>query len=266
MSLAHLLRRGARDTPVASPSTCRWYPTSRLQFGVVVREPRLTGQRRRDGAQRAVPAEGRRVEPAAAVTGVGLNSLGGGHRARRAARPLLRLGRPEWCGPASRSRRQQGARRDPGRASRSSVSCPRPAGAGGWSARRCGASSSSPPRAWPPWPARPSGWRQLFGGSVALTLAYIGGAGGGGRRLPRRPLRSPRSARCTSARRSSPPRHRHPAGWVPSRRRSSPGSPASDMEPGAAVAAVLSYRLVTYWLPILPGWISFHELERKGQI
>ena len=30
------------------------------------------------------------------------------------------------------------------------------------------------------------------------------------------------------------------------------------MESGVAVAAVLSYRLVTYWLPILPGWISFH--------
>jgi undecaprenyl-diphosphatase len=38
------------------------------------------------------------------------------------------------------------------------------------------------------------------------------------------------------------------------------------MDPGAAVAAVLSYRLVTYWLPILPGWISFHTLERRGFI
>ena len=38
------------------------------------------------------------------------------------------------------------------------------------------------------------------------------------------------------------------------------------MEPGPAVAAVLSYRLVTYWLPILPGWIAFHQLERRGLI
>jgi uncharacterized protein (TIRG00374 family) len=38
------------------------------------------------------------------------------------------------------------------------------------------------------------------------------------------------------------------------------------MESGAAVAAVLSYRLVTYWLPIVPGWISFHVLERRGLI
>ena len=38
------------------------------------------------------------------------------------------------------------------------------------------------------------------------------------------------------------------------------------MEPGPAVAAVLSYRLATYWLPILPGWISFHLLERRNYI
>ena len=38
------------------------------------------------------------------------------------------------------------------------------------------------------------------------------------------------------------------------------------MEPGIAVAAVLSYRLLTYWLPILPGWLSFHYLERRDFI
>ena len=38
------------------------------------------------------------------------------------------------------------------------------------------------------------------------------------------------------------------------------------MEPGPAVAAVLSYRLATYWLPILPGWICFHLLERRNYI
>jgi uncharacterized membrane protein YbhN (UPF0104 family) len=29
---------------------------------------------------------------------------------------------------------------------------------------------------------------------------------------------------------------------------------------------VLAYRLVTYWLPILPGWIAFHLLERRDLI
>ena len=38
------------------------------------------------------------------------------------------------------------------------------------------------------------------------------------------------------------------------------------VEPGIAVAAVLSYRLATYWLPILPGWISFHLLEHRNLI
>ena len=33
-----------------------------------------------------------------------------------------------------------------------------------------------------------------------------------------------------------------------------------------AVAAVLSYRLATYWLPILPGWLSFQHLERRNYI
>jgi uncharacterized membrane protein YbhN (UPF0104 family) len=38
------------------------------------------------------------------------------------------------------------------------------------------------------------------------------------------------------------------------------------MASGPAVAAVLSYRLVTYWIPILPGWISFQLLEKRGLI
>ena len=38
------------------------------------------------------------------------------------------------------------------------------------------------------------------------------------------------------------------------------------LESGVAVAAVLSYRLATYWLPILPGWISFRRLEQRNII
>jgi hypothetical protein len=29
---------------------------------------------------------------------------------------------------------------------------------------------------------------------------------------------------------------------------------------------VLSYRLATFWLPILPGWLSFRHLDRRGLI
>jgi undecaprenyl-diphosphatase len=38
------------------------------------------------------------------------------------------------------------------------------------------------------------------------------------------------------------------------------------MESGPAVAAVLAYRLATYWLPVVPGWIFFHILEHEDVI
>ena len=38
------------------------------------------------------------------------------------------------------------------------------------------------------------------------------------------------------------------------------------MDPGIAVAGVLSYRLVTFWLPVLPGWLCFRLLERRSYI
>ena len=38
------------------------------------------------------------------------------------------------------------------------------------------------------------------------------------------------------------------------------------LDPGTAVAAVLAYRLLTYWVPILPGWLSFRQLDRRGLI
>jgi undecaprenyl-diphosphatase len=35
------------------------------------------------------------------------------------------------------------------------------------------------------------------------------------------------------------------------------------MEAGPAVSAVLLYRLATYWLPVLPGWLSWRFLQRR---
>jgi len=35
---------------------------------------------------------------------------------------------------------------------------------------------------------------------------------------------------------------------------------------GAAVSAVLLYRLATYWLPVLPGWWSLRQLQRMGYV
>jgi undecaprenyl-diphosphatase len=44
------------------------------------------------------------------------------------------------------------------------------------------------------------------------------------------------------------------------------GFTAIGMNGAIAVATVLSYRLATYWLPILPGWISLRIIERRNYI
>ena len=38
------------------------------------------------------------------------------------------------------------------------------------------------------------------------------------------------------------------------------------MASGPAVTAVLTYRLVTYWLPVLPGWLAWHVLQRREYV
>jgi uncharacterized membrane protein YbhN (UPF0104 family) len=32
------------------------------------------------------------------------------------------------------------------------------------------------------------------------------------------------------------------------------------------VSAVLTYRLSTYWLPIIPGWLSLRLLQRRDYL
>jgi undecaprenyl-diphosphatase len=44
------------------------------------------------------------------------------------------------------------------------------------------------------------------------------------------------------------------------------GFTATGMDGGIAVATVLSYRLATYWLPILPGWVSLRIIERRNYV
>ena len=33
-----------------------------------------------------------------------------------------------------------------------------------------------------------------------------------------------------------------------------------------ATPAVLFFRLLTFWLPVLPGWLAFTHLTRKGEL
>ena len=44
------------------------------------------------------------------------------------------------------------------------------------------------------------------------------------------------------------------------------GLTAVGLAPGPAVTGVLAYRLLTYWLPIIPGWLTFRALERRSII
>jgi glycosyltransferase 2 family protein len=44
------------------------------------------------------------------------------------------------------------------------------------------------------------------------------------------------------------------------------GLTAVGMAPGPAVSAVLTYRLATYWLPVLPGWLSWNLLQRWNYV
>ncbi|WP_455356053.1 lysylphosphatidylglycerol synthase domain-containing protein [Streptomyces sp. SYSU K217416] len=41
---------------------------------------------------------------------------------------------------------------------------------------------------------------------------------------------------------------------------------AVGLEKEVAVPAVLLFRLMTFWLPVLPGWLSFNHLTRKGAL
>jgi uncharacterized membrane protein YbhN (UPF0104 family) len=38
------------------------------------------------------------------------------------------------------------------------------------------------------------------------------------------------------------------------------------MPAGNAVPAVLTFRLVTYWLPMLPGWLMFQQMQRREEL
>ena len=113
------------------------------------------------------------IPPAEAVTGVGLNVVGRRHRPRRAAVRLLRLGQPGRRRRVLGARRQQAARRHPGRARRRRDRPRHPARtqvrARAASCRRCASrcrSIASVARS-------PVRLAALFGGSIGVTLAYI---------------------------------------------------------------------------------------------
>src|SRR4030095_3296325 len=44
------------------------------------------------------------------------------------------------------------------------------------------------------------------------------------------------------------------------------GLTTAGAQTGPAVAAVLAFRLLTFWLPILPGWLAYRSLRTAGTL
>jgi glycosyltransferase 2 family protein len=102
----------------------------------------------------------------------------------------------------------------------------------------------------------------LFGGSAGVTLTYIGAlaasvnAFGGG--IPIARIGAVYLA--ASALAAATPT---PGGLGAIEAALVAGLTGIGMESGPAVSTVLTYRLATYWLPILPGWLAWWYLQRK---
>ena len=105
----------------------------------------------------------------------------------------------------------------------------------------------------------------LAGGSALITLAYIGGlaasvqAFGGGAGIAEIGAVYLGAALIAAA---SPT----PGGLGAIEAALVAGLTGIGIAPGPAVSAVLAYRLATYWLPVLPGWICLRILQKRDYI
>jgi undecaprenyl-diphosphatase len=113
--------------------------------------------------------------------------------------------------------------------------------------------------------ASPLKLAMLFGGSVGVTLAYIGAlvattqAFGGGVSVAKVGV----VYLAASAVAAAAPT---PGGLGPLEAALVAGLTGVGMPGGPAVSAVLTYRLATYWLPVLPGWLSWQVLMKRGYV
>ena len=105
----------------------------------------------------------------------------------------------------------------------------------------------------------------LFGGSALITLAYIAGldasvqAFGGGPGLVALGAVYLAAAALAAA---APT----PGGLGAIEAALVAGLTGVGMQPGPAVSAVLLYRLATYWLPVLPGWLCWRSLQHREYV
>ena len=112
---------------------------------------------------------------------------------------------------------------------------------------------------------KPGKMIMLFGGSVLITLAYIGAlaasvqAFGGG---PGVILIGAVYLAAAAIAAAAP----SPGGLGAIEAALVAGLTGVGMQAGPAVSAVLLYRLATYWLPIAPGWLSWRALLRQDYV
>jgi undecaprenyl-diphosphatase len=112
---------------------------------------------------------------------------------------------------------------------------------------------------------KPGKMIMLFGGSAAITLAYIGGlaasvqAFGGGPGVIVIGAVYLSAAAIAAAAPS-------PGGLGAIELALIAGLGGVGMQAGPAVSAVLLYRLATYWLPIAPGWLAWRALLRRDYV
>jgi len=105
----------------------------------------------------------------------------------------------------------------------------------------------------------------LFGGSALVTLAYVGGlvasveAFGGGPGIAE--VGAVYMAVSVIAAASPTP-----GGLGAFETAAIAGLGGIGLSSGATVSAVLTYRLATYWLPVLPGWLSWRLLQRMDYV
>jgi undecaprenyl-diphosphatase len=105
----------------------------------------------------------------------------------------------------------------------------------------------------------------LLGGSAGVTLAYIAAlaatvqAFGGGLSLPQVGAAYLVAAALGSV---SPT----PGGLGAVEAALLAALTGYGMPNGPAVAAVLTFRLCTFWLPVLPGWVTFHAMQRREEL
>jgi undecaprenyl-diphosphatase len=112
---------------------------------------------------------------------------------------------------------------------------------------------------------RPAKAAQLVGGSAAVTLAYaLALASCLAAFDVHLPLASTAATYLVAAAvaAASP----LPGGLVAMEAALVVGLTAAGAPAGPAVAGVLAFRLVTFWLPILPGWLAYRRLRAAGTI